>query len=142
MPGLPEEAGFAIDKDPVDPEHARYAPVARPRFVWMRRIMGLVTVLGLVAAGAGAGQWWTQQQYFVGQHHGVVTIYRGVNADLLGYDLSTPYEGTNLLVSELSSIDADSVTEGMDSGSLAEAKDTVTRLYEQAATTGASGSGQ
>ena len=92
--------------------------------------------------GAGAGQWWTQQQYFFGQHHGVVTIYRSVNADLLGYDLSTPYEGTNLLVSELSSIDADSVTEGMDSGSLAEAKDTVTRLYEQAATTGASGSGQ
>ena len=130
VPGLPEEA-FAIASDPIDPEHARYAPVARPRFVWMRRIMGLVTLLGLLAAAGGVAQWWTQRQYYIGQSHGVVTIFRGVNADLLGWELSSPYESTNLLVSQLSSIDADSVTEGMDTGSLGEARDTVSRLYDQ-----------
>ena len=39
---------------------------------------------------------WTQSQYYVGEYDGMVTIYRGVNADLPGVDLSSPYEVTDL----------------------------------------------
>lgn len=131
VPALPEEAGaFAIRSDPIDPEQVRYAPVQRPRFIWVRRAMALLAVVGVFAMAIGVAQWWTQQQYYVGQRDGVVTIFRGVNADLLGYELSSPYESTNLTVSELSSIDAQSVTEGIDAASLEAARTTVENLYD------------
>ena len=65
-----------------------------------------------------------------------MTIFRGVNADLLGYELSTPYETTNLTVSELNDIDQASVTEGLDAASLDDARKTVENLYAQAGTNG------
>jgi protein phosphatase len=137
VPGLPEEAGaFAIETDPIDPEAARYAPVQRPRFVWTRRVMATLAALGIIGMGLGAAQWWIQQQYYVGNHNGSVTIFRGVNADLLGYQLSTPYETTNLTVSELTDIDQASVTDGLDAASLDDARKTVENLYAQAGTNG------
>ncbi|MFT3873591.1 MAG: protein phosphatase 2C domain-containing protein [Nocardioides sp.] len=134
---FPEAAGgFAIETDPIDPEQARYAPVQRPRHVWLRRGLATLTLVGLLGTGVGIAQWWIQQQYYVGQQDGVVTIFRGVNADVLGRQLSTPYESTNLTVSQLSSIDAKSVTEGLDSGTLDEARQTVTNLYDQSSAAG------
>ncbi|MEZ5194251.1 MAG: protein phosphatase 2C domain-containing protein [Nocardioides sp.] len=110
---IPAEAGDAIANDPlVDPETIRYAPRARPRFVWTRRLLALLTLAGVVWAGLGVAQWWMQRQYYVGQQDGVVTIFRGLDGDILGYPLSHPYESTNLLVSQLSQVDEASVTEG------------------------------
>ena len=44
-----------------------------------------------------AGAWsWTQRQYYVGEYDGQVTIYRGVNADLPGLELSQPYETSDI----------------------------------------------
>jgi protein phosphatase len=136
---IPEEAGFAIASDPIDPEHARYAPVARPRFVWTRRILALVVLLGVIGIGLGVAQWWMQQQYYVAQQDGVVTIFRGVNGDVLGYEMSQPYQTTNLTVSQLDDVDADAVTEGMESGSLADARHTVASLYDRQTVPGEDG---
>lgn len=138
---IPEEAGFAIASDPIDPETARYAPQERPRFVWLRRLLAALTLVGLLAMAVGAGQWWLQQQFYVGQQDGVVTIFRGVPGDLLGYDLSEPYESTNLTVSQLSAVDAKAVTQGLGVEDLEAAHAAVERLYDEQVSPGASEAG-
>ena len=51
---------------------------------------------------AGAAAWsWSQHQYYVGEQDGVVTIFRGVQADVPGFDLSHAYETTNVQVDQL-----------------------------------------
>lgn len=125
---IPDDLPFAIPSDPIDPEAARYAPQPPRRFMWVRRGLALLVVIGLLWV-AGAGAWtWTQQQYYVGEYDGKVTIYRGVNADLPGVDLSSPYEVTDLQLSDLSEYDRGQVAEGIGSGDLSSARDTVDNL--------------
>jgi protein phosphatase len=122
---LPPGIDFAIDPDP---ELARYAPREPRSHTWVRRALfmfGLVGVLWMIGATAWT---WTQHQYYVGEQDGVVTIFRGVQADLPGIDLSHPYETTNVRVDELDEFSARSVNGGIGAGSLDEAERTVRRL--------------
>ncbi|HWJ83737.1 MAG TPA: BofC C-terminal domain-containing protein [Nocardioides sp.] len=75
---IPEGVDFAIRADPVDPETYRYAPRPPRRYTWTRRILTLVVLLGLAWAALASAYWWTQQQYYVGEHDGHVAIYRGI----------------------------------------------------------------
>jgi PPM family protein phosphatase len=122
---LPPGVDFAIESDP---ETARYAPRAPRRHTWVRRGLLLLGLLG-VAWMAGATAWsWTQHQYYVGEQDGVVTIFRGVQADVPGLELSHPYETTNVRVDRLDAYAARSVEGGIGAGSLDEAERTVRRL--------------
>ncbi len=95
---LPPGVDFAIDPDP---ETARYAPREPRRHTWVRRGLLLLGAFG-IAWMIGATAWtWTQHQYYVGEQDGVVTIFRGVQGDVPGIDLSHPYETTNVKVNEL-----------------------------------------
>jgi serine/threonine protein phosphatase PrpC len=135
---LPPGVPFAID---TDPETARYAPRPPRRHPWLRR--GLV-LLGLVGFAwmVGAAAWgWSQHQYYVGEQDGVVTIFRGVQADVPGFDLSHPYETTNLRVDQLDTSSARSVQQGLGAGSLFEAERTVQRLADNQLTTTTGGGG-
>ncbi len=125
---IPDSVPFAIESDPVDPEEVRYAPRPPRRFVVTRRVLAGVAVLGLVWMAAGAAYSWSQQQYYVGDHEGTVTIFRGLNADLPGISLSQPYETTNVSLDRLSDYDASTVREGIDADSLEDAKRAVDRL--------------
>jgi PPM family protein phosphatase len=78
-------------------------------------------------AGAAAYSW-SQQQFYVGDHDGTVTIFRGVDADVPGVSLSQPYETTNVTLARLSDYDASTVREGIDADSLGDAQDAVRRL--------------
>ena len=129
---LPPGAAGAIHTDPVDPEELRYAPREQPRFLWIRRILATMLALGVVGIGIGAGIWWAQQQYYVGEQDGKVTIYRGLQGNLLGQPLSEPFETTNLDLDQLSDVDAESVREGMDAGTLDDAKRVVKNLNDRA----------
>jgi serine/threonine protein phosphatase PrpC len=131
---IPDDIGFAIPSDPIDPEEARYAPQAPRRFTWVRRILALLVLVGLVWVGGAAAWAWTQQQYYVGEYDGVVTIYRGLNADLPGVALSTPYETTDLEMDALSEYDRGQVEEGIGAGDLASARRTVDNLVAEDAT--------
>ncbi|WP_372730085.1 PP2C family serine/threonine-protein phosphatase [Nocardioides sp.] len=137
---MPADVEFAISADPIDPEEARYAPRPPRRFGWLRRTMALAIVAGLLWV-VGAAAWsWSQEQYFVGEVDGTVTIFRGLNADLPGIDLSSPYETTNVELERLSEFDARTVREGIDAGSLDDARRTVENLAAKmsAPTTGTS----
>jgi len=135
---LPPGVEFAIDPDP---ETARYAPREPQRHTWIRRALLALALLGL-AWMAGAAAWsWTQHQYYVGEQDGVVTIFRGVQADLPGIELSHPYQTTNVRVDELDSFTAGSVQGGIGAGSLDEAERTVRRLAANRAPTASTDGG-
>jgi len=59
-----------------------------------------------------------------------VTIFRGVQADVPGLDLSHPYETTDVQVSELDAYSARSVEQGIDVADVADAESTVQRLAD------------
>jgi serine/threonine protein phosphatase PrpC len=133
-PGLP----YAFDSDP---ETARYAPRAPRRHPWARRCLAILGLLGL-AWMAGVSAWsWSQQQYYVGEQGGVVTIFRGVNADIPGLDLSHAYETSNLRIDQLNAFNARQVQQGIGAGNLAEAERTVQRLASNQKTSPASTGG-
>jgi protein phosphatase len=136
---LPPGVEFAIE---CDPETARYAPREPRRHPWLRRGLLLLGLLG-IAWMAGAAAWsWTQHQYYVGEQDGVVTIFRGVQADVPGLDLSHAYETTNVNVDQLDPFTARSVEGGIGAGSLDEAERTVQRLAaNQSPTTARSSTG-
>ncbi|MEO6509911.1 MAG: hypothetical protein ABIO16_02895, partial [Nocardioides sp.] len=119
---------FAIETDPVDPEEARYAPRPPRRFLLARRLLAAVALLGLVWMAGAAAYSWSQTQYYVGQHDGSVTIFRGLNADVPGVDLSHAYLTSNVSLDRLSEYDASTVRDGIDADSLADAQRAVRRL--------------
>jgi protein phosphatase len=128
---LPPDATHAIPSDPIDPEEARYAPRPPRRFTWARRLLATLVVLGvlwIVLAGAWS---WSQGQYYVGESNGVVTIYRGLNGDLAGFDLSSPYESSDVDLDRLSDFDARKVREGIEAGNLSDARRTVENLAQR-----------
>ncbi|WP_082748138.1 PP2C family protein-serine/threonine phosphatase [Nocardioides jensenii] len=123
--------GYAIPNDPIDPEVARYAPRPPRRFAWLKRLAVLVVLIGLLWAAAGAAYAWTQRQYYVGEHDGHVTIYRGVDASLPGLTMNRPYEESNISLDRLHEIDARAVREGIESNSLDDARRTLAKLGEE-----------
>lgn len=122
-----DEVPFALRTDS-DPELARYAPRPPRRFRWLTRVLSVLVVVGLVWAGLALAWSWVQDQYYVGEEDGVVVIYRGLDASLPGFDLSQPYETTNVELARLSDFDARQVSDGIDAGSLDEARTTVENL--------------
>jgi serine/threonine protein phosphatase PrpC len=130
---LPPGVPFAIDPDP---ETARYAPRAPHRHAWLRRGLLLVGLVGVAWMALAAAWSWSQHQYYVGEQDGVVTIFRGVQADVPGFDLSHPYETSNVKVSQLEPYTARTVESGIGAGTLAEAERTVAHLAANQSSTG------
>lgn len=122
-----DEVPFAMRSD-ADPEVARYAPRAPARFTWLSRILALLVAVGLVWTGLAVAWSWIQDQYYVAEEDGVVTIYRGLDASLPGFDLSEPFERSNVELARLSDFDARQVRDGIDARTLDEARDTVENL--------------
>ena len=125
---IPDDVPFAISNDPLDPEQARYAPRPPRRFVWLKGLLAAVVVLGIAWIALAAAYSWSQQQYFVGEQDGTVVIFRGLNADLPGVSLSSPYETTDVRLDRLSDFDASKVREGIEAGSLDAARRAVDNL--------------
>lgn len=123
----PIQTGFpsAVRADPVDPEAYRYAPLAPRRFTWPRRLMLLLVLLGLLWVAAASAYSWSQKQYYIGEHDGYVTIFRGIK-DIPG-DTSV-YLQSDLQVARLQ--DASGVRQGITADNLEDAKTTVQKLSD------------
>jgi len=127
----------AIPDDPLDPElreALRYAPRAPRRFVWLRRVLALAVVVGLVWVAAAAAWSWAQRQYFVGVDGGHVTIFRGLNTSFAGIDLSRPYLRTDVDVDDLATYDAGQVKQGVTQSDLGDARRYVGNLVSRIGT--------
>src|SRR6476619_5829981 len=136
---IPDDVPFAISNDPLDPEQARYAPRPPRRFVWLKGLLAAIVVIGIGWIALASAYSWSQQQYFVGEQDGSVVIFRGLNADLPGVSLSSPYETTDVRVDKLSDFDAGKVREGIDAGSLDAARRAVDNLANKQLASGTSG---
>ncbi|MEX0429275.1 PP2C family serine/threonine-protein phosphatase, partial [Nocardioides sp. DS6] len=119
----------AIDHDP---EEARYALHPPRRFPWLRRLLLVLAVVGVLWVAAAAGWSWTQTQWFVGEKDGKVAIYRGVHTTLLGLDLYKPYQTSDLDLDELADVYQQEVQDGLHQDSLAAARDKVRDLQADA----------
>jgi protein phosphatase len=127
---LLDEVPFAIKADPIDPEAARYAPRPPARYQWAKRLLVLAVVVGVVWS-AGAVAWsWSQDQFYIGEHEGKVTIFRGINADLPGISLSDPYQSSDVELSLLPELDAERVEETIEVDDLEAAEAAVQELAE------------
>lgn len=94
-----EDEGVELDEEGATSRGAR----------WLRRLGGLVIVLLLVGAVAYGGYAWTQQQYYVGEQDGQVTVYRGVAQDLGPISLHSAVDRTDIQLSELPTFYRDEV---------------------------------
>lgn len=128
---LPGDVEFAIPSDPIDVETARYAPRPPQRFFWLRRLLIATILAGFGWIGLAAAYHWTQQQFYVSEHDGMVTIFRGLNAEMPVVELSHPYETTDVPLDRLSEYDATLVRKGIETDTLAKAQETVDRLAAQ-----------
>ncbi len=125
---IPDNLPFAIKADPIDPEEARYAPQPPRRFVWPKRLLVVAVVIGLVWIAVAAAWSWSQRQYYVGEENGVVVIFRGIDADVPGLNLSEPYETSDVVVDQLPEGDANRVREGFGVRDLDAAEQAVRKL--------------
>jgi protein phosphatase len=123
-----------VREEPVDPEELRYAPRPPRRRAGLVRgvlVLGALLALGLVLAGAYS---WSQKQYYVAADGPYVAIYRGVQTDLPGMELSSVYEPSdNLKVDTLSSFNQAKVEQGLVADDLSDARRIVEDLAEQVA---------
>lgn len=123
-----EIPAYAIPSDPIDPETARYAPLAPQRFVWLRRGFVLAIVVGVVWVASTVAWSWVQRQYYVGEQDGQVVIFRGLDASLPGLDLSDPVVVTDVSLDQLADVDRTAVEESIEVDDLADARDKVDEL--------------
>ena len=96
-----------------------------------RRVTWLVSIILIVLAVTAAvviGYNWTQTHYYVGNDHGYVAIYRGVQQNLGPIALSTVYEKTDIPLSQLPSFNRGQVEATISAANLSLAKDIVDRL--------------
>jgi protein phosphatase len=106
-----------------------------PRSRWgvIARVAAAVLVAVVVVAGGSyAAYAWTQQQYYIGEVEGEVTVFRGVDQDLGPISLSSPEEPTGIPVSDLPDSYQRSIAEGIGVSSREEADDRVDELSLQA----------
>jgi serine/threonine protein phosphatase PrpC len=125
LPGdLPSDV-HAIPSDPIDPETARYAPRPPARFTWLKRLLGASVVVGLAWIALAFAWSWSQSQFYVGEEDGKMAIFRGLNAQIPGIEISHPYEISDVDLDNLSEIDADTVIGGIEATDLDDARATV-----------------
>ncbi len=96
-----------------------------------RRIIWLVVLILAVAAligGAFAAYNWTQSKYYVGDDHGRVAIYRGVQQNIGPLSLSSVYQSTAITVDSLPPLQKTSVETTISADNLRDALNIVDRL--------------
>jgi protein phosphatase len=103
VPTTPAAKAAALTRETEDDERPELAEEGRSSRTgrWLRRLAALGVVALILGAG-GYGAWaWTQQQYYIGDSEGRVTIYRGIPSDLGPISLSSPVDQTDVLLSDL-----------------------------------------
>jgi protein phosphatase len=99
----------------------------------VRRALLVLLPLLVVAAALAAGYAWSQNQYYVAADGPYVAIYRGVQLDVPGIDLSRSFEVAELRVDDLPTFDQEQIEEGIVADDLTHAQRIVDELVAQVA---------
>jgi protein phosphatase len=98
-----------------------------------RRVTWLVSIILIVAAVVAVGVVgynWTQSNYYIGDDHGYVAIYRGVQQNIGPIQLSSVYRKTSIALSDLSGGNRDEVKATINASSRELAEQIVERLAD------------
>ncbi|MCF2526415.1 PP2C family protein-serine/threonine phosphatase [Yinghuangia soli] len=114
------------------PEAAAPPSRRRPKPAW-RRTLPVWGPAVLVLAALGGAYWWTQTQYYVARDGDHVAIYRGIDAQIFGISLSSPYKQYSAVKTDLIGAEyRKSLDVRYDAASLSDARDYVDKLQRQA----------
>lgn len=133
-----DTSGPSLAVPPPDPEELRYAPRAPSRRRWIGWMLLAILVVAGVLFAAKFTYDWSQNQYFVGEHEGNVTIYRGIQADLPGLNLNHVDTVTSIETNSLPAYSQDEVRSGIEASSKRDATMTVEELRQLAPPAGKS----
>ncbi|MBW1601812.1 Stp1/IreP family PP2C-type Ser/Thr phosphatase [Streptomyces sp. JJ66] len=104
----------------------------RKRGGWFKRGLLIVLALGLLGGGLYAAWKWTRTQYYVGADGDTVALYRGLSQQLGPLDLGEVQDPTGIELKYLPVYQRNQVKENISMGSLAQARDKIEELGEQA----------
>ena len=96
-----------------------------------RRVVWLVVLVLAIAAIVGsvfAAYSWTQSHYYVGESHGRVAIYQGVQQNIGPVSLSSVYQSTRIEVSSLPEFEQQTLSATISADDLRDALNIVDRL--------------
>lgn len=114
--------------DDVDPEALRYAPRPPRRFRWVKRLVALAVLLGLLVAATAAAYGWSQRQYYVAFDGDRVAVYRGIQSDLPWPTMNRVHRTTEITRQSLPPYRAAQVSEGIPADDPQHADEIVARL--------------
>ncbi|MFV0461790.1 MAG: PP2C family protein-serine/threonine phosphatase [Nostocoides sp.] len=110
---------------------AEEAPRSKRRTI-VRTIATLALALLVLAGGGYAAYAWVQSQYYVGDHDGSVTIYRGINQSVGSLQLSSTVEVSDVHTDDLPGFYRQRVIDTVSRPSEESARDLVDELRVQA----------
>ncbi|GAA3250083.1 protein phosphatase 2C domain-containing protein [Pseudonocardia petroleophila] len=113
------------------PAPQRTAPAAQAPAAKRSRARLLIAALAVLVVLVGGGllaRIWVLQQYYVGADTDRVTIFQGVQGDVLGVPLHTVAERTDIALDDLTESDRSLVRGGIDAAGLEGAQGVVERL--------------
>jgi serine/threonine protein phosphatase PrpC len=99
----------------------------RRRITWL---VGIAIVVIAIVIGVMFAYQWTQTHYFVGDNHGSVAIYRGVQQDIGPIPLSSVYKTTSISLDDLSAFNRQQVKATISASDLKMAREIVDRLAD------------
>jgi protein phosphatase len=122
-------ARMAEGRDLEEPTRATPAPALPESRRHGRRLAVVATLVGLLlVAGASVGWAYVRSQYYVGADGRQVAVFRGVNSQVAGVDLSSVEERSDLSTDQLGELDAARVQKGIVAKSKHDAQQILERL--------------
>ncbi|MDO5734916.1 MAG: protein phosphatase 2C domain-containing protein [Propionibacteriaceae bacterium] len=108
-------------------EASRYAPEPAPRR-WPGMIAGALAVLLVIGGATWGVVAYTASRYYIAESDGVVAIYNGLPGSILGYELSSLTERTDVVVTDLPRFYQRGVANTIGASGLDSARETVGEL--------------
>lgn len=128
--GDAEDSAGTADPARGDADENEVTPAAPGRRLWPIVTSSLITLLVVIGAAAYGGWRMTQNQYFVGVANGKVAVFRGVDDNVAGLNLSRMVERTGIPLTFIPRAEASQVKATISASNLDDAHKIVSRIRQ------------
>jgi hypothetical protein len=106
----------------------------QPRRRWRKPLIWAAAILALLIAAFVGVRLYVNSQWYVGVHEERVALYQGIPTEILGYDLSSVVQETDIPASEVVQLAVyQELPDGITAGSEAEANEIIARIRQDLA---------
>jgi protein phosphatase len=121
------DAGGTTGRGPATDAERRRPPVQRAKVI--RWVVALVAAMVVLGAGVAVFRAWVDDRWYVGVENGHVAIFRGIPAEVLGFDLSEVSLETSIPADDAMALAAyEGLDEGINQNDQAEAEALVEQI--------------